>query len=118
MRRRTAIAGLLTALLGACALPQIHQHQLSYLDKGLSESEAISRLSLQPLSRHEATIGSRSFVIQRYRLNNGLQLDPYFLSFEANRLVFWGYINEYRRHPDRDLNAALNTALQQMQAAR
>jgi hypothetical protein len=111
IRRRLVSALGAVLVLGACAGPQIFHHQLPVLDKGLAPAQAVARLQLPPLSEHRAAVNGRSFEFQRYRLNNGLQSDTYFLAYERGGLTFWGYITEFRRQPDRDLNAALNLVL-------
>lgn len=98
-------------LLSSCAGPRISHHQLSVLDKGLTKVEVASRLKQAPLSVHTASASGRSFEFHRYRMNNGLHTDLYLLAFEREGLIYWGYVSEFRRHPDADLNRALNIAL-------
>jgi hypothetical protein len=98
-------------LLSSCAGPQIFHPQLSALDKGLSKTQVVSRLSLPPLSTHTAVVGGRSFDFHRYHMNNGVHTDLYFLAYERDRLVFWGYVSEFRRQPDDELSLALSIAL-------
>ena len=97
-------------LLAACAGPQIHQGQLSLLDKGLSKLEVEARLTQPPLATHRVDLGARAFEIHAFRLNNGLQTDPYYLAYEQQRLVYWGYLSEFRRQPDRVLADAVSQA--------
>lgn len=108
--RLLATAACLTALAG-CAGPQLYLGQLKVLDKGLSPSQAVTRLEQQPRASQSVEANGRSFLFQRYRLYNGLNGDVYFLAYERDRLLYWGYISEFRRQPDRDLNAALTTAI-------
>lgn len=103
-------------LLASCAGPQIFHPQLSVLDKGLSKTQAVSRLQLPPLSTHTASVGSRSFEFHRYNLNNGVHSDLYLLAYEQDRLVFWGYLSEFRRQPDSDLSLATNIVLRDVLA--
>lgn len=112
-------AGTLLALclLAACAGPQIFHGQLSTLDKGLSTFEVESRLTQAPLARHTEAVGGRVFDIHAYRLNNGLQTDPYYLAYERQRLVYWGYLNEFRRQQDDDLGVAVGQAQAPLLAA-
>ncbi|MGE0098811.1 MAG: hypothetical protein AB7S86_10720 [Hydrogenophaga sp.] len=114
---RAAATLLLLSMLAACAGPQIFQGQLSSLDKGLSTLEVETRLTQAPLARHRVELGARVFEIHAYRLNNGLQIDPYYLAYEQQRLVYWGYLNEFRRQPDRDLSQAVGQAQAPLQAA-
>jgi hypothetical protein len=107
--RITAI--LLVVLLASCAAPQIYHGQLGLLDKGLTPSQVISRLQLEPLSQHTDSSTGRMFEFYQYRLNNGIQQDVYFLAFEDQRLVYWGYISEFRRQTDRSLAKALDNVL-------
>ena len=104
-------AMLLVVLLASCAAPQIYHGQLGLLDKGLPPSEVISKLQLEPLARQTDSSTGRMFEFYEYRLNNGIQHDVYFLAFEDQRLVYWGYISEFRRQPDRSLAKALDNVL-------
>ena len=111
---RNVTALLLALTLASCAGPQIHHGQLALLDKGLQPNQVISRLQLEPLSTHVATGGGRMFEFHRYRLNNGMQHDVYFLAYEDQRLAYWGYISEFRRQQDRSLASALDKVLEQL----
>lgn len=98
----------------ACVGPQLYHRQLSVLDKGLSPSQAIGRLNLSPRSEKSVTVGNRPFDFHMYRLSSGVQSDIYFLAYERQRLVYWGYISEFRRQPDQELNVALNKVLNEL----
>jgi hypothetical protein len=98
--------GLVLSLAG-CASPQIYHRQLAVLDKGQSPERAHALLEQGPLSIQEGRAGGRTLEFHRYLLNNGVQLDTYFLAFEQRRLVYWGFVSEFRRQPDADLAAAL-----------
>jgi hypothetical protein len=111
--RRFLIPLASALLVSSCAGPQLFHQQLSVLDKGLSTAQVSSRLSLQPLSIQTAAAGGRFFDFHRYRLNNGVHTDLYLLAFERDRLLFWGYVSEFRRQPDNDLSLALTTALRE-----
>lgn len=108
---------LFVLLLSACAGPQIFHPQLSTLDKGLTKTQAVSRLGLPPLSTHAASSGRRTFEFDRYRMNNGINSDLYLLAYERERLVYWGYVYEFRRQPDADLGLALNIVLRDLTTA-
>jgi hypothetical protein len=114
---RASATLLSLSLLAACAGPQIFQGQLSSLDKGLSSLEVETRLTQAPMATHRVELGARVFEIHAYRLNNGLQTDPYYLAYERQRLVYWGYLNEFRRQPDRDLAQAVGQAQAPLLAA-
>jgi hypothetical protein len=61
----------------------------------------------------------RALGFHKYRLNNGLHTDLYLLAYENRGLVFWGGdVSEFRRQPDAELNAALNTVLGDILAQR
>jgi hypothetical protein len=97
----------LTVALSGCAT-QIYQQELVRLDQGLEVSAATSRLSQPPSSRHDVAVGETRYAILRYLMNNGMQAAPYFLAFEEGKLRYWGYVDEFRRHPDRRLGAAID----------
>lgn len=117
MRAKTLLAGLVVALIG-CAGPQIHHSQLSILDKGMSPEAVNVRFQQPPLSMHTGSVGGRSFDFHRFRMNNGLQTDLYLLAYENNRLLYWGYVSEFRRSQDADLNTALSSVLPQILTAK
>lgn len=118
MRRRSFLFVLVpVALLCGCVGPQLYHGQLSSLDKGLSPGEVESRLRQPPLASSPVDIGTRMFDVHAYRLNNGLQIDLYYLVYERQRLVYWGYMSEFRRQPDRDLAEAVGRAQTPLQAA-
>lgn len=118
MKARNLLAGALAVLLGACAGPQIHYGQLSALDKGVSPEAVATRFQQSPLSVHTGIGGGRSFDFHRFKMNNGLQTDLYLLAYEKNRLIYWGYVSEFRRLQDADLNAALSNVLPQILAVK
>ncbi|HEY1181980.1 MAG TPA: hypothetical protein VGE56_06740 [Rhodocyclaceae bacterium] len=94
-------------------VPQIYHQQLYVLDKGMTSDQATTQLKQPPLEIHTASSGGRNFSFYRYRLNNGVQLDTYLLAFERDRLVYWGYVTEFRRQPDVDLSNALTIVMRE-----
>lgn len=117
MRAKTLLVGLVVALLG-CVGPQIHHGQLSVLDKDMSPEAVNTRFQQSPLSVHTRTGGNRSFDFHRFRMYNGQKTDLYLLAYEKNRLLYWGYVSEFRRLQDADLNSALSSALPEIFAAK
>lgn len=115
LRRGLVVACLLS--ICACGGPILRHGQLSVLDKGITRTEVSARLGQPPLSTHTASAGGRDFEFDRYRLDNGLQVELYLLAYERDRLLYWGYVYEFRRQPDRDLDLALGRALPGMSAA-
>lgn len=115
MIARSLIVTAVAAMVG-CAGPQIHHAQLAALDKGMSAEAVTARLQQPPLSVHTGSGGGRAFEFHRFHMNNGLQTDLYLLAYEKGRLVYWGYVSEFRRLQDSDLNAALSLALPQILA--
>lgn len=118
MRAATWTSSIALALLIGCAGPQIHYGQLSALDKGMSPDTVHRRLQQQPLSTHAASAGDRTFDFHRFRMNNGVQTDLYLLAFEKERLVYWGYVSDFRRLKDAEMNQALTSVLPQVLAAK
>ena len=109
---KPVISIIFVGLVAGCAVqPQLFHGQLSLLDKGLTEGQVQNRVTIPPATRTRVEADRRAFMFQMYRLNNGVQTDPYVLCFEDGKLTYWGYISEFRRHPDRVLNEALNGAL-------
>jgi hypothetical protein len=106
MMRRLLPLAVVIALCG-CAT-HIYQQELVRLDQGIDVMAATSRLSQPPVSRHDVPVGVTTYTVLRYTMNNGMQTSPYFLAFEDGKLRYWGYVDEFRRHPDRRLGAAID----------
>jgi hypothetical protein len=116
---RTLTASLLVcALLCACAVPQIQYRQLAALDKGQAPTDVVARLQLAPTAVHNVQADGRGFEFYQYRMNNGVQLDHYLIAFEGGRLVYWGYLDEFRKQPDKALAAAAGQVAQAVLAVR
>jgi hypothetical protein len=107
LRVRVRLAGLAGALLlAACAPPQIYHGQLQLLDKGMSQAEVQTRLKLAPNAVYHPQVDGRQFEFDSYLMNNGMQTNSYLVAFENGKLVYWGYLDEFRRQPDAALGKA------------
>ena len=105
--------GLLFVLC-ACAGPQLYHGQLVALNLGMEPEATVQKLGSPPLAVYHASIDGKDYLFHRYNLNNGVALDTYFLAFEGNQLKYWGYIDDFRRHPDSRLNRAMDVVLAAM----
>jgi len=105
-------AALCVALLTSGCLTTISHYQLSQFNRGMSAPEVTEKLKKPPLISIPVAVDGRSFVFDRYFLNNGMGADIYYLAYEKNGLVFWGYVSEFRRHPDATLGRAVDKAIQ------
>jgi hypothetical protein len=114
--RLAAIATFLT--LVGCANPQLFQQQLVQLNQGMSSAEVVAVLGLQPISLHDAMASGVHYTFQHYRLNNGMQSSTYLLAYQDGKLKYWGYIDDFRRHPDPRLVEAANSIVPALNAAR
>lgn len=113
------IAGVALVLaLSACAGPQLYQQQLAGLNQGMSPASVVSQLQLSPRSSHETTVDSVPFTFQHYHLNNGLQRATYLIAYQDGKLKYWGYIDDFRRHPDARLVQAANNVMSDVMAVR
>lgn len=101
----------LLILLAGCVGPQIYHGQLVALNLGMEPAQTIEKLGLPPLATKRVTVDGKDYLFHQYTLNNGLDLGNYFLAFENNQLKYWGYIDDFRRHPDSRLNRAIDQAL-------
>eukprot|EP01137_Pigoraptor_chileana_P023112 Opistho-2@88894 len=106
LRHLTLILG--TALLVACAGPQIHHQQLVALNQGMDPASVVAQLRLPPLSTHDTEIDGQRYLFQSYMLNNGMGADQYLIAYQDGKLKYWGYIDDFRRHPDGRLTRAVN----------
>lgn len=105
---------VLFSLTGCAAIPQINQWQLVSLNLGMSPSEAIDKLGQPPRSEYSTSIDNKRYVFHSYNLNNGVAIYDYFLAFENGQLRYWGYIDDFKRHPDSKLNRAMDDVLAQI----
>jgi hypothetical protein len=106
------LVALCLALLTSGCLTTISHYQLSQFNRGMSPPEVTEKLKKPPLVSIPVAVDGRSFVFDRYFLNNGMGADIYYLAYERNGLVFWGYVSEFRRHPDATLGHAVDKAIQ------
>ncbi len=118
MKKTSFLASAALVLLSACGGPQIGHGQLSALDKGMSPETVTARFQQPAVSVHTGVGGGRTFDFHRYKMHNGMHADLYLLAYERNRLVYWGYISEFRRQQDADLNSALSSVLPLMQVGK
>ena len=99
-------------LLSACAAPQIYHRQLQLLDKGMSQAQVFDKLKLAPTTTHRQQINGRTFDLHQYLMNSGVQTSPYLVAFEHDKLIYWGYMDEFRRQPDAALSSAAGAIAQ------
>jgi hypothetical protein len=109
--RKIFLIAVLSFALSACVGPVINQFQLTRLDKGLSAVDVQGRLEQAPRGVVAANMGGRNFEVSRYLFNNGMQHDLYYLAYEDAKLVYWGYVSDFRRHPDKLLGQVIDYAL-------
>ena len=108
--RLLAVVMFSTALV-ACASTQLYYSQLVALNKGMSPAQTAVVLDKPPLSVHEVEQGGKPYTFHRYSLFNGVYSDLYLLCFEQGKLKYWGYMEEFRRYPDPNINQAAEKAL-------
>lgn len=92
----------------------ISYSQLSALNKGMTSGETAVALKQPPTSVHEIDQGTRHFTFHRYTMDNMVFTDAYLLCFEQGKLKYWGYLGEFRRHPDKDVSEAAEKAFDQI----
>ena len=97
-------------LMSGC-IATISHYQLSQFNRGMSPQEITDKLKQPPLVRIPVKVDARAFEFDRYLLNNGMGADVYYLAYEGQRLVFWGYVSEFRRHPDPVFGQAVDLAM-------
>ena len=114
---RYVLVVLVFAMLAGCGGgATLYHQQLVSLNKGMTTTQATQSLQRPPSSVHTTTVDGVEYVFHRYYLNNGRFGDTYLLCFEAEKLKYWGYIEEFRRYPDERINRALETILLQIKA--
>jgi hypothetical protein len=79
---------------------------LAALDKGQAPADVVARLQLAPTAVHDVQADGRSFQFYQYRMNNGVQTDHYLIAFDSGKLVYWGYLDEFRKQADKGLATA------------
>lgn len=106
-----AITVFIAFLLSACVTNQISHYQLSHLNKNMSRLEVNKKFEKPPTASADVSVNGRNFLFDRYPMNNGVQIDWYFLAFEADRLVYWGYASEFRKLNDDTLAKAIDEGM-------
>lgn len=101
---------MLATALAACASSMISYNQLTTLNKGMTPAETAVALKQPPTSVHEVEQGGKLYTFHRYTLYNSIFSDLYLLCFEQGKLKYWGYLEEFRRHPDPNINQAAEKA--------
>lgn len=104
--KKTSCYFLLLLSVG-CAIQQINQNNLSMLDKGISQQETLSRIKISPLASSEIAVNDRNFDFDRFILNTGMSHSPYYLAYENNKLIYWGYVSDFKRNQDASLVKAI-----------
>lgn len=112
MKRLIFIVTITVAvLLAACATNQISHYQLSFLNKSMLRDEVLSKFEKAPSASGNVFVNGRRIHFDRYRMNNGVYSDWYFLAFESDRLLYWGYAAEFRRLADPVLSQAIDEGI-------
>lgn len=102
---------ILVVFLAACVGPQLYHGQLVALNLGMEPAQTVEKLSQPPLATQTVVVDGKEYLFHQYMLNNGVDSGRYFLAFEGGRLKYWGYIDDFRRHPDARLNRAIDAVL-------
>ena len=108
---------LVLSMLCACSLLSCAKFSLTdanAIQKGMSYSEVISKVSKKPMKEFDITIysaPSKKYFVQVYELHNGGDNSDYLAVFENDKLLYWGYPYEFNRHPDATLNEIGKTAV-------
>lgn len=102
---------ILLVLVSACVGPQIQHGQLVSLGLGMQPQITVEKLGLPPLATRMVSVDGGDYLFHQYALNNGMTSDMYYLAFERNQLKYWGYVDDFRRHPDSRLNRAMDAAI-------
>jgi hypothetical protein len=102
---------LLTFFVSACTTNNINHFQLAVLDKGMVRAEVAAKLKKPVYASAVVQTDGRSITFDRYAMNNGVQTDWYFLAFEKERLIYWGYASEFRKLSDATLNKAIDEGM-------
>jgi hypothetical protein len=106
MFKKTSYYFLFVFLVG-CAIQQINQNSLSKLDKGISQNETLARIKTPPFSSQVILVNDRNILFDRYELNTGMSYSKYYLAYEGNKLIYWGYVSDFKRNQDASLVKAI-----------
>lgn len=102
---------LCAVVFTGCATHQINHHQLSALNKNMPREDVLKRFEKAPIATGEVSINGRTILFDRFLMNNGVQSDWYFLAYETNRLLYWGYASEFRKLSDLFLNQVIDEGM-------
>jgi hypothetical protein len=95
----------------ACVLPILSCITVTLTDvgnlrKGMTMEEAKTTLPLPPKNEFSVETSNSSIQMQvcTYILSSGNYSSNYFLAFQDNKLLFWGYPHEFARSTDSLIN--------------
>ena len=111
MNKNSIILALLLCFTIACAGPQIYYGQLSKLAPGMNQQAVTELLRLPAFSTHDTVVDDKQYRFLRYKMNNGVSSSLYLIAFKEEKLMYWGYVDEFRKHPDPALGKALDNVI-------
>lgn len=101
--------------LAACA-NNMSNDQLNNLQYGLTPA-TVATVTANPTHRQfSLVVRGKPILVQIYTLASGDYLSDYFLAYKNNRLLFWGYPNEYARSKSQLIRAIGQRAVARWQS--
>ncbi len=87
---------LLVSCVGVKNEYMISNGSLSSLTKGVSPIVAQAKVEAKPALVYKSK-KVPGYSVQKFVISNGIQVDPYYLTYKNNRLEYWGYAHEHKR---------------------
>ena len=96
---------VVSAVLIACVPTSVSVGELAVLRKGMEPSEVSSALKdKEPQFSLPMVIDGQAYRVDAYILSAGGYRSDYFLAYDEDRLMFWGYPHEFARSKNELIN--------------
>lgn len=107
-----SLAWGLVLALGACARLTIGD--VGHLRQGMTMAESRQVTGMAP-TKTVMLDPAKGIEVHSYMISSGDYHSTYFLAFQQDRLLYWGYPHEFARSKDPRLNAIGREALSKLQ---
>lgn len=90
-------------LLGLCACARLTIGDVGHLRQGMTMAESRQVTGMAP-TKTAVLDSAKGIEVHSYIISSGDYHSTYFLAFEKNSLLYWGYPHEFARSTDPHLN--------------
>jgi hypothetical protein len=98
-------------LFGGCDAHYLNNHHLDGFRKGMPRCQVLAFLGFDPVAYFVVASDDGSLAVDVFRHVNGNYVSDYFLLYENDKLLYWGYPHEYAKHSDPKIQKAGRSAV-------